>query len=865
MPSIVTRIPRKPNFIKTLDRQVMESMSSIMHLPFNSGLAASVAGLLSLGLQITGGIVKYLDAFESRREELAYVRQQNDALTSTLLAIETASSSFQGQRPEFTAAVTQTIQSCKKELSAVEVLRVELADGDTTTWTMRLENKKKKLTYAFHRSKVQQLGQRLQQANKVLQLTLTGLGLQQQEVLGRVEAMLEKLQQQNERSQSMEALARRAAGKPAALKELCDSIQTLKQSHSQGFPLDKPARHSQNRVVAPFQNSLFTSTTGRVCICPRPHRLTAKRGIRWGHVYLSGDWQTQGHWPSCPLSTAPSKNRLAVGLKYTGVARILKSVIDVSFALTSGAGGFSISPNFTYYPTVDSRSDPAFRIMDLIGRFFIYCPSENREPFMVACLRKLVRLLDEKKAYPTALSDRNENLIYAAALAVRYSTLRCYGDSRGMSPFPKLIQTLLSYGVPAFTYNTQGVSPLLQIGLHDFNWIQEVIDVLVQANSGSQPAALSSPPRPYCTDWDGLWTIDAIPVYDRSYGFAEACDCGPLSMAVIRNDVDEVTRILSRFPGSLAELDVYGQSPFHLAAAKPRILTLLVKAADLSQLDQYDIAGVSVVEAAMLLSSTQCINGRSSNRCRRRVEANVSRSPEEPQACVENDEAEGWGWIYYELTDQHLEHGGDLFLRSPTGPPVIEYSSNVGLFGAHYAFYMLGTGMTPSSTKWQGVESLVPFNKLSATVIRRNLTDGCQYSLAEGDKELVDRDDVDIINEEQAPLLELHEKLVAEFGKKALIFIEDGSDGRPLFPQFWASYWIVRIKEELEKLDGHELTDAEKRGAEEIGVRWCEPAEKEKHPYEWSTLEYYFYELDLLCPEYKEPWPEGLRRVTELP
>lgn len=141
------------------------------------GLVASVAGLVSLGLQVTGGILKYLDAFDSRQEELAYVRQQNDALRSTLLAIDSASSNFQPQRSEFAAAVAQTIVSCKKELSAVEALHVDLADGDRSTWTMRLDNKKKKLTYAFHRSKIQQLAQRLQQANETLKLTLIGSGL----------------------------------------------------------------------------------------------------------------------------------------------------------------------------------------------------------------------------------------------------------------------------------------------------------------------------------------------------------------------------------------------------------------------------------------------------------------------------------------------------------------------------------------------------------------------------------------------------------------------------------------------------------------------------------------------------------------
>lgn len=38
------------------------------------GLAASVAGLLSLGLQVTGGVARYLDVLENRQKELASVK-----------------------------------------------------------------------------------------------------------------------------------------------------------------------------------------------------------------------------------------------------------------------------------------------------------------------------------------------------------------------------------------------------------------------------------------------------------------------------------------------------------------------------------------------------------------------------------------------------------------------------------------------------------------------------------------------------------------------------------------------------------------------------------------------------------------------
>lgn len=138
------------------------------------GLAASVAGLVSLGLQVTGGIATLLDALENRQAELASVKRQSDALAASLDIIRAASSRFHNQH---SYAIMASIQACETELQAVEALLADLANCDTSTWRQRLRGKKKKLSYVFDRSKVQLVVQRLHNANQVLQLTLTGLNL----------------------------------------------------------------------------------------------------------------------------------------------------------------------------------------------------------------------------------------------------------------------------------------------------------------------------------------------------------------------------------------------------------------------------------------------------------------------------------------------------------------------------------------------------------------------------------------------------------------------------------------------------------------------------------------------------------------
>lgn len=135
--------------------------------------------------------------------------------------------------------------------------------------------------------------------------------------------------------------------------------------------------------------------------------------------------------------------------------------------------------------------------------------------------------------------------------------------------------------------------------------------------------------------------------------------------------------------------------------------------------------------------------------------------------------------------------------------------------------------------------------------------------------ERTERDDVGIVNEEQNFLLGRLEELVVEFEEKAAEYLKTDSGGQSAFPQFWLDCWAVRMDEELQELEGNKLTAAEKRAAEEIGVRWntktrCVHREaKNRNPYNREDAEYWFWELDRICPEYSEPWPKGLTRISD--
>lgn len=534
---------------------------------------------------------------------------------------------------------------------------------------------------------------------------------------------------------------------------------------------------------------------------------------------------------------------------------------------------------------------------------------------------------------------------------------------------------------------------------------------------------------------------------------------------MVYNNLPEVIRILARSPESLSEIDIRGQGPLYLAATKARILHHLLKVAIPNQLHQRDKFNVSVLETAMVLSSSLCNNGWSTEVChgcgcvacvdllleagcevrmnpverytqpalseileqaselaRRRyishmkgcqtrqtfssfgntrprdhwkipganfcsISASTATVEERLTIVRDSDNPEQLAWVYEEIYDNHtsglfyscgirparsfprlrnrnraclpayffwlLQHGVDLRLEMPTEPPHSIGNQNIGILGAHYAFYLLGEEKVVNrAEEWvYPFDSTGEWTEVAKSVIRDNLTDGCECHCSTGGcdpflcflkgmalplRELrnyydndqlevwikpmdgfysgcgieltaltfkaairyvtfhalklshtccdtghltygyatrggntwLDKDEVKTINEEQAHLLKLHEELVAEFQEKAFEYIKKESDGSPRFPVFWDEYWIGRMKEELQKLKGANLTDEERRGAEDIGVHWCEPPvdkSRATNPYDRDTVEHWFFKLDSVCPELNEPWPEGLHRVDELP
>ncbi|KAK2684067.1 hypothetical protein RAB80_002013 [Fusarium oxysporum f. sp. vasinfectum] len=488
----------------------------------------SVAGLalavVSLGLQVTVSITDYFDSLKSYDQDIASIEQQNDTLRKTLQVIESSISRFQNDHRTATEALRQCLDSCKEELKALESMVATLITDNqgTAGRKNKARNKGKKLLYPFHRPKLEQIATKLHHINANLQLGLQSLGLSvshlgseklatlqaasqtifsdllvvQSEVsaistpiqgiqntisqfetrFDGLENLLEQLLAQGStingtlKEITPALVTGRLLRRPAVLQEMCDAVVTQERHRSKG-KLSVP-----HERAAKVRTALSSYAGGRfTCLCHhRQHR--QRKNASWGSLSLSHETITEQHAPGCPATQAISEpdRTQKFALTYVGLRTLLNSAIQFSFTIRSGAGGWSLGPNFIYYPIVDSESAPAFRMLSLLMRsreYTWYGSKEGglledgawREELLPSVVSSILSLFRAKQASPRAVDDQNQSLVYHVAECIS----RHYNensldqrDSDQFSPLIDLLEYLVINKAPANEFNTCGRTPL---------------------------------------------------------------------------------------------------------------------------------------------------------------------------------------------------------------------------------------------------------------------------------------------------------------------------------------------------------------------------------------------------------------------
>ncbi|KAL2016475.1 hypothetical protein VTK56DRAFT_3471 [Thermocarpiscus australiensis] len=478
--------------------------------------------LVSLGLQVCGGIATYLEGLDCHERHILTLRQEKEQLEKALQVIQTSLSYLQPAHPELTDRARACLNSCVKELNALdkEARKFAARGNHTAGLGAKIRVHGKKLLYPFNRPRLKALEERVRNTNGTLQLLLntlaltvsqsgterldstvstlestsqsvsTGLVSVQCEMTALSSGMSRGFQEQGARLSDLQSLLRQvvlalhgpaaavssremlvtpgvAAGRPIrtpeALRDMCDVVgpQTRPRSSMVATPGRRdPAEFFNYRASSPssFGGSIFA------CTC-RPRQLVRRRNLLRGSLAVV-DTTVQEHLPGCPVSEllAPGgAHQRKVGLRLTGLGRLLTSaVIELSFAVRAGAGGWSISPNLTYYPTVDSSTAPAFRILALLRNKLRFMPTPTSpkeareilsqwERLVALASAKLVQLFRDGKASPLAVDLGNRNLIHHMVHCIHHSRSNAFAK-----PLLEVLRYLIMCKVPATDYDVYG-------------------------------------------------------------------------------------------------------------------------------------------------------------------------------------------------------------------------------------------------------------------------------------------------------------------------------------------------------------------------------------------------------------------------
>lgn len=139
-----------------------------------------MAGLVSLGIQVVGGITKHLEAVRERKNDVASVKTQV-VRTQDLLMLVVKVAAKAEPNHSATAAFLKNSASVQPELQALDALVRKL---DTTQPPQpshevlgKVYVQAKKLTYLFHRPTMDRLQSQLARVNLMLQAALQVSGL----------------------------------------------------------------------------------------------------------------------------------------------------------------------------------------------------------------------------------------------------------------------------------------------------------------------------------------------------------------------------------------------------------------------------------------------------------------------------------------------------------------------------------------------------------------------------------------------------------------------------------------------------------------------------------------------------------------
>ncbi|RGP71253.1 hypothetical protein FLONG3_7203 [Fusarium longipes] len=544
-------------------------------------MAELALAIVPLGITATSGLVKYLKSFKDHHDDHARLILQAERFRSIFQSLETVLKRSQ-LSPEVSSSVSEAsacLQECQKALNELDTLQQNIFSSTTSAVATisqtrakgKIKDGYKKLLYPLRKSDVENLEGALNKLSTTLGLALEMLHLDE-EYLTRNLLNQHMADIQLTTSTAIEELCQPLSQMGSTLPVLQTSVdaiiphfnQRIDQLSNQQLQIQaqinsflvmsgatrnqdllgtnqqvsydhlrKQANYPTARERELEQGSLTTTAESALSCSCHLQRVRKRKGYALGPVYFAEETLFNFyHEKDCSFYITSSSYEKTWTMRFTGLPSLLKKCLEVSLSSRARAGGFSISPSFTYFPVVDEDVAPAWLVINLMRK------------------ASLVRFL------------------VAAGTSV---TVR---DCVGALALHSVIDGTF---VPASIYGQ------------------------LIAGNDIDDGAIS-----YRTYWAARREL--LDYYNHNLSVARI-QYGPLSLAVIQNNLLEVERLISLYPHMFREISVYGETPLHIAIFRPEILKALVKMAKPEDWIRYDFNFATILYLATQFSHEICDPG----------------------------------------------------------------------------------------------------------------------------------------------------------------------------------------------------------------------------------------------------------------
>lgn len=140
------------------------------------GLAASAAGIVSLGLQVYTGVSSYVEGIKDRKAELSAVTRQANSLQTAVKVLQDATPRINAVLSTSDSSLVPALKTVEEELWALRLflgsLQEQEVPNQTSDIARTLKQQKKKFTFPFNRPTLEKLQKKLESANNALQTSL---------------------------------------------------------------------------------------------------------------------------------------------------------------------------------------------------------------------------------------------------------------------------------------------------------------------------------------------------------------------------------------------------------------------------------------------------------------------------------------------------------------------------------------------------------------------------------------------------------------------------------------------------------------------------------------------------------------------